>query len=174
MIDGSEELWTVEERPSVWRLALSTAFASKSTVRKAYQEVAVVRRRDPVLVTASGPERILVQCFPVPADGGEMKIRVGVTAPLVNGAMRFPRVLERNFALDPRLEHAIWLQSPGEFEVAGGDRHKLAVYCGKTCVPATVHKGFKFGKANWYVPPAGQTGIRFTYSGAMSDIAVGT
>ena len=93
------------------------AFASKAKVRKAYTEVAVVRQRDPVLVTASGPDRVLVQCFPIPANGGEMKIRIGVTSPLRNGTMLFPRMVERNFSIPASLEHAVWLQSEAAFGV---------------------------------------------------------
>jgi hypothetical protein len=49
-------------------------------VRKAYQEVAVVQRRDPLLVTLPAPGHILAQCFPVqPHD--EMQIRLGFTLP---------------------------------------------------------------------------------------------
>jgi len=59
------------------------AFAGTSQVREAYQRVAIEQRRDPVLVTTSGRDRIMVQCFPVPSEGGEMKIRIGVTVPLV-------------------------------------------------------------------------------------------
>ncbi|HEY2981230.1 MAG TPA: VIT domain-containing protein, partial [Anaerolineales bacterium] len=57
------------------------AFAARGKVRQAYEQV-VRQRRDPVLVTTSGPDRVLVQCFPVPPDGGEMKIRIGITAPV--------------------------------------------------------------------------------------------
>jgi hypothetical protein len=42
------------------------AFAGRSQTRQAYQQV-VSRRRDPVLVTTAGRDRVLVQCFPVPA-----------------------------------------------------------------------------------------------------------
>ena len=58
------------------------AFAARGKVTEAYTQV-VRRRRDPVLVTTAGPDRILVQCFPVPPDGRTMKIRIGITAPLV-------------------------------------------------------------------------------------------
>ena len=58
------------------------AFAAKGQVRNAYQSV-VQQRRDPVLVTTAGRDRILVQCFPVPPNKGEMKIRLGITVPLV-------------------------------------------------------------------------------------------
>lgn len=92
------------------------AFAGRAQTRAAYQEVAVRQRRDPVLVTTSGPNRILMQCFPIPSDGGGMKVRIGVTAPLVmsdarSGRLPFPKIIERNFRLPPGLEHALWLES---------------------------------------------------------------
>jgi hypothetical protein len=93
------------------------AFAGRSQVREAYQKVAVVQRRDPVLVTASGPDRVLVQCFPIAPGGGTMKVRLGVTAPLVmenanQTALRLPSFVERNFAVPPDLEHSLWLETP--------------------------------------------------------------
>ena len=51
------------------------AFSGRSEVRQAYQKVAVEQRRRSVLVTTCGPDRILMQCFPVPANGGTMKVR---------------------------------------------------------------------------------------------------
>jgi hypothetical protein len=93
------------------------AFGGRSQVREAYKEVAVVRRRDPVLVTTCGPDRVLMQCFPVPPDGGMMKIRIGITAPLAlessaQGRFIWPRFLERNFGIGPDLKHALWIESP--------------------------------------------------------------
>lgn len=58
------------------------AFGGREQTRQAYQAVAVVQRKDPLLVTQTEPNRILAQCFPVPAHG-KMKIRLGLTAPLV-------------------------------------------------------------------------------------------
>ncbi|WP_411846297.1 VIT domain-containing protein [Roseibacillus persicicus] len=95
------------------------AFASKSEVRAAYQSVAVVQQRDPVLVTASGPGRVLVQCFPVPPNGGEIKIRIGMTAPLHQGKVAMPMLLERNFGIEPDLETAVWVQAPDPFSYQG-------------------------------------------------------
>ena len=97
------------------------AFASREQTRKAYQKIAVERRRDPVLVTTSGPDQVLVQCFPVPADGGKMKIRFGVTAPLdmldlKNGRVRLPAMVERNFNLKDSLKHSVWLESRSELQ----------------------------------------------------------
>ncbi len=93
------------------------AFASRSQVKKAYKKV-VVQRRDPVLVTTSGPDRVLVQCFPVPPRGGEMKIRFGVTCPLDRGVApgRFwlPQMVEWNFGIDDQLEHTVWVQSKSD------------------------------------------------------------
>lgn len=93
------------------------AFGGRSQVREAYKEVAVVRRRDPVLVTTCGPDRVLLQCFPVPTNGGTMKVRMGITAPLVlesleQGHFVWPRFLERNFGIGPDLKHALWIESP--------------------------------------------------------------
>lgn len=95
------------------------AFAGRAQTRAAYQEVAVRQRRDPVLVTTSGPNRILMQCFPIPPDGGAMKVRLGITAPLAmsdprNGKIPLPKIIERNFRLPPGLEHALWLESGSE------------------------------------------------------------
>lgn len=93
------------------------AFGGRAQVRQAYQSVAVVQRRDPVLVTTCGPDRVLMQCFPVPADGGLMKVRVGITAPLAlespaRGRFVWPRFLERNFRIGDEFKHALWIESP--------------------------------------------------------------
>jgi hypothetical protein len=91
------------------------AFGSRSQVREAYTKV-VSRRRDPVLVTTSGPDQVLVQCFPVPPNGGTMKIRIGMTAPLdldslSQGRIRLPFFVERNFSLPDKLSHPVWIES---------------------------------------------------------------
>ena len=80
------------------------AFGKKGDVRRAYESV-VRRNRDPLLVNVCGPDMVQVQCFPVPRDGGEMKIRVGVTIPMDVAAdgksarLPAPAILERNFAV---------------------------------------------------------------------------
>ena len=100
------------------------AFAGRGQTRAAYQTVAVERRRDPVLVTTSGPDRVLVQCFPVPPRGGRMKIRLGITAPLeletlAQGRLNWPVFLERNFNLPPDLAHQVWLLSKASLASRG-------------------------------------------------------
>lgn len=92
------------------------AFGGRSLVRAAYKEVAVVKRRDPVLVTTCGPDRVLMQCFPVPPNGGVMKVRLGITAPLVleslgQGHFVWPRFLERNFGIGANFKHTLWIES---------------------------------------------------------------
>ncbi|HWA27322.1 MAG TPA: VIT domain-containing protein [Lacunisphaera sp.] len=92
------------------------AFGGRSQVRQAYQAV-VSQRRDPVLVTTKGPDRVLVQCFPVPPKGGQMKVRLGITFPLLLGnlssaQLALPRVLEQNYSAAPGLKHSVWIESP--------------------------------------------------------------
>lgn len=92
------------------------AFGGRAQVKQAYQEVAVVQRRDPILVTTCGPDRVLMQCFPVQPGGGVMKIKLGITAPLVmnavdHGQFAWPRFLERNFAVSSDLKHSVWIES---------------------------------------------------------------
>lgn len=93
------------------------AFAGRAQTREAYQKVAIQQRRDPVLVTTSGPDRVQMQCFPVPPDGGLIKIRLGITAPLhlaneTNGLLRLPVVLERNYTVRKEFTHAVWAHGP--------------------------------------------------------------
>jgi hypothetical protein len=93
------------------------AFAGRGHVRSAYQRVAVEQRRDPVLVTTSGPDTILMQCFPIEPNGGTMKIRLGITAPLLvedegQSAFRLPAILERNFGMPDSLRHHVWMEMP--------------------------------------------------------------
>ncbi len=99
------------------------AFGGRSQTKQAYQKV-VQRRRDPVLVTTCGPDRILAQCFPVPPNGGEMKFRLGITTPLKLDAadsarLILPFIRERNFGLGPAPEHAIWIDAKSPLTAVG-------------------------------------------------------
>ena len=86
------------------------AFGQRSIVQEAYRKV-VVRRRDPALLTTAGPDRVLLQCFPV-TTGVPMKVKVGFTLPLipVGEQMLFqpPYLAERNFTF--ALPTAIWAE----------------------------------------------------------------
>jgi hypothetical protein len=102
------------------------AFNTVSKVKAAYRAVAVVQRLDPVLVNVAGPDTVMVQCFPVPPQG-EMKIRLGITAPLDGSRWELPHIIERNFGTERGLEHALWLQSDRGFELVGGDHEARSV-----------------------------------------------
>src|SRR5215213_306390 len=91
------------------------AFAGRAQVRQAYQQVAIRQRRDPVLVTTAGRDRILVQCFPVPPSR-EMKIRLGITVPLLledinHARLLLPHFVNRNFGVPNTVTHAVWIES---------------------------------------------------------------
>ena len=100
------------------------AFGSRGVVRQAYERV-VQARRDPVLVTTSGPDRVMLQCFPVPPRG-TMKTKVGITtalhlASLERGALSLPHFVERNFAVRDNPLHAVWAESTHPLRVPGPD-----------------------------------------------------
>jgi hypothetical protein len=104
--------------------------AEANKVRSAYQEV-VRQRRDPILVTMSGPDRVLVQCFPVPPNGGEMKFRLRIAAPLqrdsaTQGFLRLPYLVEQNFSLGERKVHSVQVQANPESVVASSSLLPLA------------------------------------------------
>lgn len=89
------------------------AFGGRGEVKRAYEAV-VRQRRDPVLVTTRGPDRVMVQLFPVPPNG-EMKVRLGITAPAVplspdRWALQLPSIGERNFGV-AGLSHSVWIES---------------------------------------------------------------
>lgn len=91
------------------------AFGSRGQTQSAYQSV-VQKRRDPVLVTTAGRDRIVVQCFPVPAFGGEMKIRFGITVPLLlesreQARLLLPHFVNRNFDVPENLKHRMFLKA---------------------------------------------------------------
>jgi hypothetical protein len=111
----------VVSRATLWvhGVEREAVIASRTAARQAYESV-VRRSRDPLLITTAGGERVLVQCFPVP-PAGRMKIRVGVTFPLVlrdrtNSFARLPYFVERNFAVRSGLRHAVWIESEGRLQ----------------------------------------------------------
>jgi len=57
------------------------AFGPAAQARAAYEEV-VRKRRDPALLQETAPGRLLLQVFPVPRRGGQVRVRVGCTVPL--------------------------------------------------------------------------------------------
>jgi hypothetical protein len=108
------------------------AFAERGKVQAAYDSV-VRTRRDPVLVTTNGGDIVNLQCFPVQPNG-EMKIRLGITAPMqieIKSAaaggeahseaqseawMLLPYFIERNFRVDSSVTHSVWIESKQPLE----------------------------------------------------------
>lgn len=93
------------------------AFGGRQQVIAAYEDVTLVRRRDPLLVTTAGPDRARIRAFPVP-PGGEMRLLVGITAPLdvvraIEGRLDLPHFTERNFRLADGALHRIELVNRG-------------------------------------------------------------
>jgi hypothetical protein len=91
------------------------AFGGRGAVREAYERV-VQQRRDPLLVTSVGPDRVLLQCFPVPPSGGQMKVRIGLTTPLQlprpdQGLLVLPQLAEWNFERPDSLQQTVWIES---------------------------------------------------------------
>ncbi len=91
------------------------AFAGRAEVREAYEKV-VRQRQDPVLVTTVGPDEVLMQCFPVPRQGGVMKVRLGISFPVQldqagMGRFRWPTFVERNFTIPESFRHSVWVES---------------------------------------------------------------
>ena len=71
-------------------------------------------------MTTSAPDRILVQCFPVQPNGGVMKARIGITAPLqlasrTSGTLGLPYFTQRNFEVPAGVTHAVWIASKDTF-----------------------------------------------------------
>lgn len=111
----------VVSRLSLWvnGEAQEAAFSRTAKVTKAYKEIAVHQRRDPVLVRWIGADRVMVQCFPV-LTSEKMKIRVGVTAPLdEKGRFFLPRIIEKNFGIDEAIKTSMWVQGDMEMVLEG-------------------------------------------------------
>lgn len=115
------------------------AFGGRAQTRQAYEQV-VRARRDPLLVTTAGPDRVLVQCFPVP-PGASMKIRLGIAAPLRGRQLELPRMVESNFTAREERLHQVWLTGDrgveGRRTLADADLERpLALAMAPTLTPA--------------------------------------
>jgi hypothetical protein len=96
----------VAARASLWNrdVEVAAAFAPTTVAREAYESV-VRKRRDPILVTRFGPDRVLLRCYPVPPKDS-MRVRLGFVAPLAptsptEATLRLPYVLSKNFPSGP-------------------------------------------------------------------------
>jgi hypothetical protein len=101
------------------------AYGGRGEVRAAYQQVAVVQRRDPLLVTTKGADRVLAQAFPVPRNGGTIKFKIGISAPLDLTApdkarLTLPALVDRNFSIGADAGHNVWIESRQALSGASG------------------------------------------------------
>lgn len=128
------------------------AFGGRAQTREAYQKV-VVRRRDPVLVTTCGPDKVMLQCFPVPS-GQTMKTKIGVTIPLYitesnRAVVILPKYAERNFRVDADFKHALWVEGNKDLK-AVTEAGELSSDSGKNVLRGDIkdkvlEKGFVIG-----------------------------
>jgi hypothetical protein len=107
----------VVSRASLWINGeeKEAAYAKTAQVRQAYQSV-VNQRRDPLLVTYSGKDRVMAQAFPIMPDGGRIKFKLGMTIPLqfTNIEQTFfalPTIIERNFSIPVNAGNQVWIES---------------------------------------------------------------
>ena len=96
-----------------WREEIEADFGNR---RQHRGETQVSYTREPVLVTTAGRDRVLVQGFPSSPHGGEMKIRVGITVPLMLESRSHVRLLlphfeGRNFRIPHHVNHKIWFEA---------------------------------------------------------------
>ena len=87
------------------------AYNERNQVKNAYKKV-VRRQRDPVLATTSGKDSVMLQCFPVPPNGGIITTKVGITIPLTlesptKALIRMPYFKERNFGVSAQSVHTL-------------------------------------------------------------------
>ncbi len=126
---------------------------SRGKAQEAYRQVVVVERRDPLLVTTSGPDQVQVQCFPVPGKGGTMRIALRIAArvlPTPHGPrLELPYFVERNFALCDGGEH--------EQEIRGLDDNvptAVALDAARLDVPSALAEGLPVeSRPSWSVDP---------------------
>ncbi|HEY9774771.1 MAG TPA: VIT domain-containing protein [Planktothrix sp.] len=97
--------------------------AATPKVQAAYNDTTSARR-DPLLVTMPAPDKVLIRCYPVPVDGGDMKIRLGFKLPLetTDGAhcsLQLPYLLDTNFAQPKRNRVSLDLNDKPVSNIAG-------------------------------------------------------
>ena len=127
------------------------AFSTVAKVRAAYQSVAVMQRRDPVLVTQPDAGSILVQAFPVPARG-QLKTRITFTVPAgTDSRVWLPSIVERNFELPVTARHPLWVQADrGILTMPDGVAPQAAVEGGAPTVTGTLPHALFTGRGTFF------------------------
>jgi hypothetical protein len=93
-------------------------YARREKARRAYEKV-VASRRDPLLVTTHGRDRVRLRAFPVPPDGGTLTFRIDVAAPVelrskTSGRLFLPVFADGNFRVDPKGDHGFSVRVGGK------------------------------------------------------------
>lgn len=109
--------------------------AGRGAARAAYQSV-VQTRRDPLLVTTDGADRLLVQAFPVQPNA-TLRLRIGMSAPLAiapDGArsLALPVIADRNFDIADDLAHDVWVEADDLVVARGADLRRTVLANGAT------------------------------------------
>ncbi|MBX9688984.1 MAG: hypothetical protein K2X27_19910 [Candidatus Obscuribacterales bacterium] len=76
----------------------------RSQARQIYQEAVMQHKEDPLLLSMSGPDQILLQCFPVHPKAA-MSVTISIVSPLIydsekNALLNLPAFAEKNFQSD--------------------------------------------------------------------------
>ncbi|MBX9668388.1 MAG: hypothetical protein K2X93_12255 [Candidatus Obscuribacterales bacterium] len=113
----------VVSRATLWldEVRKETVIQERNEARQTYQQAVMQHKRDPLLVSMSGKDSVLVQCYPV-AKGTKTRIRLHIVAPMVvtdnkEAAVVLPTFEERNFAIP--IQHKIALEGKTEISIAG-------------------------------------------------------
>ena len=115
----------VASRATLWvnGEAREASVAGRGAARAAYESV-VRARRDPLLVTTDGADRLLVQAFPI-QPGSSLRLRIGMSAPLTiapdgSRSLALPAIADRNFDVPGDLDHSVWIEADGAIGARGG------------------------------------------------------
>ena len=97
--------------------------AARGAARAAYESV-VRARRDPLLVTTDGADRLLVQAFPI-QPGSSLRLRIGMSAPLTiapdgSRSLALPAIADRNFEVSSDPDHSVWIEADDTIDARGG------------------------------------------------------
>ncbi len=113
----------VVTRATLWldEVRKETVIQERNEARQTYQQAVMQHKRDPLLVSMSGKDSVLVQCYPV-AKGTKTRIRLHIVAPMVvtdnkEAAVVLPTFEERNFAIP--IQHKIALEGKTQISIAG-------------------------------------------------------
>jgi hypothetical protein len=99
----------------------------REAARAYYQQAVMQHKDDPLLVSTSGADQVLVQCYPV-HPGSDMKVKLHIVAPLAfdkNGeaTLALPSFAEKNFQVKAATSLAI--EAAGALTISGA-REQIA------------------------------------------------